>query len=436
MSVTRCPYSRGKGPHGEKGCVAWSQLEVFLAMAEDALRAKSIANDLLYNEAELVRQEVQTQAAEYSEIVKAELALIDDTEILNQELQRMSEERADYRETISRLERENAFLLEERDLLSQQLASEARNATPAQRQSSTCLLTPINFLPFATPMAVPSLSAEGESTCGSQNGESFAPSTPPFQKSCKSHAGTFNSNSQMPDLPTGHRRAVLLAELRERYSRPHRNGSVATGAMAQSMSAMLPANIGSDGEMHTPTFFARRSVDAGIVPRLKSYAQTNDLPSWTPLGRIRVAATPFHTPTAVNESLTPSSWSRPGAGSALSQGEEGELLLWSNPGSPPLAATPFHSPAAVFSFASQTSGNWSGFNMQHHDQHKEQLLLNMDDLSPRKRHSMCATPPTPLMARLSAADVPCLHPEQCSHSPDSQTDVQMADRSGYEITGN
>lgn len=49
--------------------------------------------------------------------------------------------------------RENAFLLEERDLLSQQLASEARNPTPAQRQISTCPSTPLSFLPFVTPVA-------------------------------------------------------------------------------------------------------------------------------------------------------------------------------------------------------------------------------------------------------------------------------------------
>ena len=34
------------GRHRAKGCISWTQVEVFLAMAEDALRAKSIANDV------------------------------------------------------------------------------------------------------------------------------------------------------------------------------------------------------------------------------------------------------------------------------------------------------------------------------------------------------------------------------------------------------
>lgn len=34
------------GRHRAKGCVSWAQVEVFLAMAEDALRAKSIANEV------------------------------------------------------------------------------------------------------------------------------------------------------------------------------------------------------------------------------------------------------------------------------------------------------------------------------------------------------------------------------------------------------
>lgn len=44
MHNTECTDASGR--HRAKGCVSWAQVEVFLAMAEDALKAKSIANEV------------------------------------------------------------------------------------------------------------------------------------------------------------------------------------------------------------------------------------------------------------------------------------------------------------------------------------------------------------------------------------------------------
>eukprot|EP00208_Stichococcus_sp_RCC1054_P006722 CAMPEP_0206141784 /NCGR_PEP_ID=MMETSP1473-20131121/14105_1 /ASSEMBLY_ACC=CAM_ASM_001109 /TAXON_ID=1461547 /ORGANISM="Stichococcus sp, Strain RCC1054" /LENGTH=211 /DNA_ID=CAMNT_0053536475 /DNA_START=73 /DNA_END=704 /DNA_ORIENTATION=- len=146
MHNTECTDASGR--HRAKGCVSWAQVEVFLAMAEDALKAKSIANELLQTEAELARQQLLSQTEEYDEVVQAENALLDDSGFLKQQLEALLQERAGFKESIARLERENMFLLEERDLLSQQLAAET-SATPGQRGlPGQRVVSPV---PYATP---------------------------------------------------------------------------------------------------------------------------------------------------------------------------------------------------------------------------------------------------------------------------------------------
>lgn len=387
----------------------------------------------------MLRRQIQIQALEIHDIVKAELALIDDTEILNQELQRMSSERAGYRDTISRLERENAFLLEERDLLSQQLASEARNIGPAQRQHSTCSLTPLHFIPFATPKPFNNLdAAEGDPLGGCRPGEGMglreesAPNTPPYASS-PHHNTPFSGVQRASEQPAETRREVLLAELRERYSHPY-SGRMANGTPGQHC---ITASPGSDDS--TPLPFVRHSADARCGSTFHAFTQSAESARSSHYESSSGISTPFHTPPLRSiDSPTPASWRRAATASPSSEPSENEpgVPQQSDSTSQTAAATPFHSPATAFTFSAGTCSpfRWNYASKQQQDPVREKLDFSDEQLSPRGSSTLVSACPSAShsLSRLSAAEVPFVHPDRRStaHSDDttrtrSQNDLQL-----------
>lgn len=94
-------------------------------MAESALRAKNRANDILLKEKALVLQHMSQQSEQSIQEVRHGQA--EDTTFLRQQLEALLRERAAAKERIAGLERENSFLLDEREILFRQLELEAGN---------------------------------------------------------------------------------------------------------------------------------------------------------------------------------------------------------------------------------------------------------------------------------------------------------------------
>ncbi|KAL0021378.1 hypothetical protein WJX77_010108 [Trebouxia sp. C0004] len=103
--------------------VDWPQVQGFLDMAESALRAKNTANDILLKEKAIVLQHMSHQSEQSIQEVRHGQA--EDTTFLRQQLEALLRERAAAKERIAGLERENSFLLDERDILFRQLELEA-----------------------------------------------------------------------------------------------------------------------------------------------------------------------------------------------------------------------------------------------------------------------------------------------------------------------
>ncbi|KAL0036694.1 hypothetical protein WJX79_005962 [Trebouxia sp. C0005] len=105
--------------------VDWLQVQGFLDMAESALRAKNTANDILLKEKAVVLQHMSQQSEQSIQEVRHGQA--EDTTFLRQQLEALLRERAAAKERIAGLERENSFLLDEREILFRQLELEAGN---------------------------------------------------------------------------------------------------------------------------------------------------------------------------------------------------------------------------------------------------------------------------------------------------------------------
>ncbi|KAK9811869.1 hypothetical protein WJX72_011490 [[Myrmecia] bisecta] len=93
-------------------------------MAEESLKAKSAANEQLRLQALQAQEELDRKNTAYQEAVKKESALNEDSGFLRQQMEALLEERARMTERIALLERENKFLLGERDILCRQLELE------------------------------------------------------------------------------------------------------------------------------------------------------------------------------------------------------------------------------------------------------------------------------------------------------------------------
>ncbi|KAL3159660.1 hypothetical protein ABBQ38_010068 [Trebouxia sp. C0009 RCD-2024] len=94
-------------------------------MAESALRAKNAANDRLVFEKTSALQHLSQQTEQIDQVVRQGQA--EDTAFLRQQLEALLQERAAAKERIAGLERENNFLLDEREILFRQLDFEAGN---------------------------------------------------------------------------------------------------------------------------------------------------------------------------------------------------------------------------------------------------------------------------------------------------------------------
>lgn len=106
--------------------VDWLQVQGFLDMAESALRAKNAANDILMREKTASMQHLSHQTEQNIQEVRHGQA--EDTTFLRQQLEALLRERAAAKEQIAGLERENSFLLDEREILFRQLEVEAGTA--------------------------------------------------------------------------------------------------------------------------------------------------------------------------------------------------------------------------------------------------------------------------------------------------------------------
>ncbi|KAL3157637.1 hypothetical protein ABBQ32_012082 [Trebouxia sp. C0010 RCD-2024] len=105
--------------------VDWLQVQGFLDMAESALRAKNAANDRLIHEKTSALQHLSRQTEQIDQVVRQGQA--EDTAFLRQQLEALLRERAAAKQRIAGLERENNFLLDEREILFRQLDFEAGN---------------------------------------------------------------------------------------------------------------------------------------------------------------------------------------------------------------------------------------------------------------------------------------------------------------------
>lgn len=114
--------------------VDWLQVQGFLAMAESALRAKNAANDILRQGNSAAMPSAVLQTAQQLQAVRQDQA--EDTSFLRQQLEALLQERAAAKEKIAGLQRENAFLLEEREILFRQLEIEAGHAESDRRVRS------------------------------------------------------------------------------------------------------------------------------------------------------------------------------------------------------------------------------------------------------------------------------------------------------------
>eukprot|EP00884_Botryococcus_braunii_P010669 jgi/Botrbrau1/19603/Bobra.0035s0081.1 len=101
--------------------VLWSQVQCFLRMTEEALRAKNAAHYKLIGEMALTRSELEEKRTVFSKMLKEGDALTEDSTFLKQQMASLLEERQLLQEKIAALERENKFLWQERDLLKRQL---------------------------------------------------------------------------------------------------------------------------------------------------------------------------------------------------------------------------------------------------------------------------------------------------------------------------
>ncbi|CAL5229789.1 g13180 [Coccomyxa viridis] len=113
-------------PSSQKGFfVSWEQVMAFFAMAEEALKAKTAANENLSRDAAAVKEELEEKRAAYIKVLRKEQAMSEDSAFLKGQMEALLKERSSFQEKLAILERENRFLMQERDIMGQQLQSEA-----------------------------------------------------------------------------------------------------------------------------------------------------------------------------------------------------------------------------------------------------------------------------------------------------------------------
>ncbi|EIE21365.1 hypothetical protein COCSUDRAFT_66847 [Coccomyxa subellipsoidea C-169] len=110
--------------------VSWEQVNAFFAMAEEALKAKTAANEALREDADNLREELQDKRTSYIKVLRKEQALSEDSAFLKEQMEKLLKERLGFQERIAALERENRFLLQEREIMGQQLELDEREAEP------------------------------------------------------------------------------------------------------------------------------------------------------------------------------------------------------------------------------------------------------------------------------------------------------------------
>ncbi|CAL8463189.1 g2723 [Coccomyxa elongata] len=120
--------------------VSWEQVMAFFAMAEEALKAKTAANEALKEDADNLREELQEKRQAYIKVLRKEQALSEDSGFLKEQMEKLLKERLGFQERIAALERENRFLLQEREIMGQQLELDEREAEPEGRSALAATL--------------------------------------------------------------------------------------------------------------------------------------------------------------------------------------------------------------------------------------------------------------------------------------------------------
>lgn len=104
--------------------VAWPEVEKFLKMTEQALKARNKAAEDLEKRLNAAKQQLETEMHEKIKVVKQEASAAEDSSFLATEMQAIMQEKQQLKDMLQKLERERMYLLEENKLLRRQVEAD------------------------------------------------------------------------------------------------------------------------------------------------------------------------------------------------------------------------------------------------------------------------------------------------------------------------